>query len=152
MESARLVNGRLVTGIPNLPRLRELQNMIRNNYRFSAIGVLSRSYGEPFSSGDYAVAWGIVYDLAHTAGRHGMNDTFLDKYIATLKTDLAAALHELSANTPIGGSNDGGLFEAWNPILAEQSLKTFQKVVTGDGRSMSDWERDWRRRMLDVVP
>lgn len=126
--------------------------MIRNNYRFSATGVLSRSYGEPFSSGDYAVARGIVYDLAHAAGRDEKKNTLLDEYIATLMTNLAAALPGLSANTPTAGSNNGGLFEAWNPTLAEQSLKTFQKVVTGDGRSMSGWERYWRRRMLDVVP
>jgi hypothetical protein len=148
MESARLVNGRLVTGHPNPSRLRELQNMIRGHYRFSVEDVVSRPYGRPFSSGDYAVAWAIAYDLARTTGRDEKKGTLLDEYLVALKENLAATMPGLSAQIPNGGS----VFEAWNTLLAEQSLTTFRRVVTADGRSMSDWERNWRRRMLAVAP
>ncbi len=151
MESARYTardtNGRLVTGEPNRDRLRQLQGMIEGNYRFSLSRILERPYGEAFSSGDYALAWGIVYDMI----RHGDgNGTLLNGYLRALERNLAREGRRLCNGDRSERGKPDESFHIWNVLLAQQSLQTFKEVVTAEGQTIAQWEGQWRQRMLEI--
>ena len=63
MEAAVTDNGIFEFGRVNSARLKHLKRLTRANRSPSLCKVLSRRYGECFSSADYAVSWGVVYVL-----------------------------------------------------------------------------------------
>lgn len=147
MESARYTEGRLVTGEPNRERLRQLQGMIEGNRRFSLTRVIERSYGETFSSGDYAVAWGVVYDMAQN---HNGDGSLLESYLRTLEGNLAREGRRLCNRGRPENEKPDRSFHAWNILLAEQSLQTFKETLASHGQTIAQWERQWRQRILKI--
>ena len=151
MESARMINDRLITGGINKGRLAELAKNLEKKKVPDLAVVLSRPYGAPFDSGDYAMAWGLVYDLKHGAGRArqpGAPD-LLDFYLKALGTDLADRYRSLlKDNARTEPSVPAVSFHTWNPVMAQRSLALFNQIVVGSGRSLDEWAQDWRQRML----
>lgn len=153
MESARIIEGRLVTGEVNRDRLRELMQKLQKKRLPDLEAVLSRPYGKPFDSGDYAIVWGLVWDLKHGAGTPPSPDApdLLDRYLEALKNDLEAGYRTLADNGRAGEKPAPAIgFQAWNPVLAQHSLALFAKIVTGETRPITAWAQEWRQRMLNL--
>ncbi|ABW68263.1 DUF1570 domain-containing protein [Desulfosudis oleivorans] len=150
MESARMVNGRLITGGINKDRLAELAQKLEKKKVPDLAAVLSRPYGAPFDSGDYAMAWGLVYDLKHGAGRAHLPGApdLLDFYLKALGTDLSDRYQSLLNNDPTDSAGPAVNFHTWNPVMAQRSLALFNQIVVGSGATPEAWARDWRQRML----
>lgn len=140
MESARLVNGNLVAA-PDRGRLTQLQDMVCNGRTFSLASILSRHYGGVFTSDDYAVAWGVAYDLLTN------NPGALKVYIGRM-LDLPVAEREQICSLIDKGRNAD---LRWEELLARRSLSVFVEAVAGnDSKGLERWERDWRQRMLGL--
>jgi|GEM_PF-1945542 len=154
MESGQMSDGRLITGGINKDRLAELAKKLAEKKVPDLSAVLSRPYGTPFDSGDYAMAWGLVYDLKHGAGRVNEpgDPDLLDRYLSALKTDLAEAYQTLAGgDIPAGPAAEPPTFYTWNPVLSARSLAVFNRIVVGSGSTLDAWARDWRQRMLPLA-
>ncbi len=111
---------------PNQPRLRQLQFFLRARHGVIDLDAfLNRRADQPYSSNDYAVAWGLVYTLA--ANRVGPNGQ------EWLKACLGAA--GAAARLP-GKDVTAAVREAFDRELRKRDL-TFRQ-----------WERRWRRTVM----
>jgi len=146
MEGAITADGRFEAGRVNGPRLRHLKRSIRADEYPSLKEVMSRRYGEQFSVGDYAVAWGIVYVLAHERdpegrpGKKGSLRRYLEACRLGFYTDPAEGF---SHDFLPGGKLLEGFKRQWNAHIAERSPVVFGQIITEDGWTFEKWERRW---------
>lgn len=120
--------GVLADGTPggNRPRRRQLQYLLRaRRGQVDLDSFLNRRADQPYSSNDYAVAWGVAYGLA--TNRLDPNGQ------SWLKVCLDAAAR--AANTP-GTDVTAAVREAFDCELRKR------------GFTLNQWERHWRRTVM----
>lgn len=154
MESSFVNEDRLEVGRINSDRLIYLQKLIRTGKVPPVREVLSRRYGEPFSSGDYAAAWGIVYALQHfpqVAGTDGKKQ--LRQYLEACrkafyeKPSVEFQRDFLPDNKPLDDFE-----KQWYLYISRQSPVFFERIIVGQGSTIEAWEQDWINYIRRLTP
>ena len=137
-EAAFLTPDLLQPGRPEPARLVELQNALRRGKAPPLEKILAKRYGEPFTTLDYAVAWGVVYALMQeapppwaTGGREWLH-ALVDEARRGWPTDALA-----SPATVAGG-------QQWWATITDQTRMAFETYTTERGLTVAAWEAQWR--------
>ena len=132
----------------NQERLDHLKDLIKEGKCPSLEDVLSRRYGQSFSSADYALSWGIVYYL-RTIEPDGKAK--LKRYLQAVKRGFFDnPKKQFPAKFIVDGRSVKDFTQKWFSYIAQESLLFFKKIVVGDKKTLKDWERDWRRQMNNL--
>lgn len=138
-EAAYLTPDLLQPGRPDEARLAELRAALQKGKVAGLERILSRSYGESFSTLDYAIAWGLVYALMQEApppwaeGGRGW---------------LKGIIDEGRHGWPVAAPGDD---RQWWQTVTEQTRLGFVTFATRRCGSLSAWEQEWRQ-WLDEHP
>jgi hypothetical protein len=140
-EAAFVTPDLLQPGRPDVDRLEELQTALRGG-KVPPLGqILGKHYGEPFSSLDYAVAWGLVYALLQespppwaTGGRAWVK-ALIDKG------------HQgwPGASVAVQSLPD---YDPWWGLVTSAARADFERFVDERGLTVPEWETAWRKWLL----
>ncbi|NOY82291.1 MAG: hypothetical protein GXP31_14930 [Kiritimatiellaeota bacterium] len=118
--------GPLGRPLDNRARRRHLQLLLRTGRPLRLDRFLNKRADAPFSSNDYAVAWGLVYALAtERLGREGR--TCLEKCLR------AAGRAARNSESATGAAR-----------------RAFDSYLSGQGLTLYKWEKRWRRTVLHL--
>ncbi len=159
MESAISVNGKLEAGRVNSARLKQLKKMIRKKQCPSLTTVLSKTYGDPLTSRDYAVFWGLVYFLKHSPPQQFAGSTAasgpqrLHRYLEACRTGFYA---DPAGNFPRDflpqGKPADDFLQRWTNHLGQKSMETFQAVIVPPEMSLVQWEEAFHNYIRQLAP
>lgn len=140
-EAAFVTPELLQPGRPDPARLAEVQAALRDGKVPSLGKILARRYGEPFTSLDYAVAWGLVYTLMQEApppwaagGR---------EWLKVLIDDSRRGWP--GANLAVRSMPD---YDPWWGLVTSTVRQSFEQFVDERGMTIPEWETSWRKWML----
>lgn len=140
-EAALSTPDLLQSGRPDPARLAELQGALRRSKVPSLETLLVKRYGEPFSSLDYAVAWGLVYALMQEApppwaagGREWLKDLIDNGRRGWPGASVAVQ--------PSPGD------DPWWELVTSTAHTAFERFVNERGMTLAEWESAWRRWLL----
>jgi hypothetical protein len=139
-EAAFVTPDLLQTGRPDPARLAELQESLRRDKGPVLGHTLSKRYGEPFASLNYAIAWGLVYALMQEAP---------PPWAAGGRDWLKALIDEARSGWPIPAgpaAAEGG--EIWWSIVTDRTYAALVSFAAERGLSMDEWEANWRSWIL----
>lgn len=155
MESAEYREGRLKVGGVNRQRLRELKKLLHQEKSGLVSTVLSAPHGNVYSSGYDAVAWGIVYALLEHAEpreasrRREAFHHYLESCRRGFLEDLDRKRTQIFGK--VGEQEDATeLLRQWHTWVAKNSLSTFVSTFLPPRCTIEQWERVWRREMLEL--
>jgi len=140
-EAAFITPDLFQPGRPDPERLEELQTALHNG-KVPPLGkILTRRYGEPFTSLDYAVAWGLVYALMQESP---------PPWAAGGKEWLKALIDEgrrgwPGANVAVRSSPD---YDPWWGLVTSTVQSSFERFVDERGLTIPEWEAAWRKWLL----
>jgi hypothetical protein len=140
-EAAYVTPDLLQPGRPDPSRLRELQTALQDGKVPPLDQLLARRYGEPFSSLDYAVSWGVVYALMQESAppwAAGGRD-WLKTLVGTARQGWPAAADDTTAAV-----DDA----AWWTRVTEGTRHSFTALLAGYGMNLRTWEDQWREWLL----
>lgn len=155
MESGIIMKGRLEIGRINRDRLVHLQKLIRTGKCPPLKRVLTRRYGEPFTSKDYAVSWGIVYALRHAPDGHDQENRRyrLIQYLnACRRAFYADPDTEFLRNFLPNGKPVKDFNHCFAAYIAQRSLEAFERIIVGKDSTLDIWEQDWIACILRLDP
>jgi hypothetical protein len=140
-EAAFITPDLLQSGRADPARLNELQTALRRNKVPTLATILARRDGEPFTSLDYAIAWGMVYALMQeapppwaTGGR---------EWLKALVDEARRGWPSFPPPTP--SVRDDLL---WRSTVTDRTRTAFETFVADRGLSMPAWEMHWREWIL----
>jgi hypothetical protein len=134
-EAAFLGPESLKPGNPDPERLAMLQESLRSGTAPPLAAILAKRYGEPFSSLDYAVSWGLVHSL--------MQET-PPSWAQGGREWLAGVIDEGRRGWPGGGGVPDGLDPRWWRRITDGTRLSFEGFVAGHGLDLPAWEAAWR--------
>lgn len=140
-EAAYVTPDLLQPSRPDVERLEELQAALRDG-KVPPLGkILAKHYGEPFSSLDYAVAWGLVYALMQesppewaTGGREWLK-ILIDK----------GRRGWPGAKVAVQPQAD---YDPWWGLVTSAARAEFERFVDERGLTVPEWETAWRKWLL----
>ncbi|TLM68196.1 MAG: hypothetical protein FDZ69_03205 [Deltaproteobacteria bacterium] len=140
-EAAFVTPDLLQPGRPDPDRLSELQAALRAG-KVPPLGeLLTRRYGERFSSLDYAIAWGLVYALMQESP---------PPWAAGGREWLKAVVDEgrrgwAGAKVAVKPAAD---YDPWWGLVTSATQTAFERFVDERGLTVPEWETAWRKWML----
>jgi hypothetical protein len=137
-EAAFLTPDLLQPGRPDPARLAELQNALRRGKAPPLGKLLTKRYGEPFTSLDYAAAWGVVYALMQEAP---------PPWAAGGWAWLRALIDEARRGWPtaaLAPSATTAGDQQWWATITDQTHLAFATYTAERGLSIAAWEAQWR--------
>lgn len=136
-EAAFVTPDLLQPGRPDAARLAELQQALRTGRAPPLATLFDKRYGDPFSSLDYAAAWGVIYVLMQespppwAAGGRGWVKERIDQ-----------------------GRSGGGAGAApedtgrWWESITTRTRTAFEEFIAARGLSITAWEELWHAWIL----
>lgn len=140
-EAAFITPDLFQPGHPDSKRLEELQIALHNG-KVPAIGaILAKRYGEPFSSLDYAVAWGLVYALLQDAP---------PPWAAGGREWLKAQIDEGRSGWPGAkvAAQASLEYDPWWGLVTSTVQSSFERFVDERALTIPEWEMAWRKWIL----
>lgn len=140
-EAAFVTPDLLQPGRPDPNRLEELQTALRNG-KVPPLGqILAKHYGEPFSSLDYAIAWGLVYALMQESP---------PPWVSGGREWLKAVIDRgrrgwPGARVAVQPSSD---YDPWWGLVTSATRADFERFVDERGLTVPEWETAWRKWLL----
>ena len=140
-EAAFVTPDLLQPGRPDPARLAELQAALRRGGLLPLDKTLSKRYGEPFASIDYAIAWGVVYALLQEAPPPwaGGGREWLKTLIDTGRRGWP---------DPTGQPAAAGRDPLWWGTVTDRTRSALQEYVAARGLTLPAWEAQWRDWIL----
>lgn len=140
-EAAFVTPDLLQPGRPDTDRLRELQAALYAGKVPSLGEILTRRYGEPFSSLDYAVAWGLVYVLMQESP---------PPWAAGGRDWLKALIDEGRRGWPGArlAAQPASGYDPWWGLVTSVTQASFERFVDERGLTVPEWETAWRKWLL----
>ena len=141
MEGAVVSATDLELGRIHPARLEYLQRLLRQNQLPAINELLIHRYDRPFSTTDYAFAWGVVFALYHGLSEEGVwtGQNRLPSYLERLHSLIAGQLMR----------NTEGKWQ-WSDALGNLSLAAMAADLRARGESLSAWEETWRAKMPEL--
>jgi hypothetical protein len=140
-EGAFVTPDLLLSGRADAVRLAQLKRALQGHTAPPLERILTRRYGEPFESTDYAAAWGIVYVLMQEeppdwadGGRKWIVDRIRKSSEGCIKQPLAR--------------ESGG--DGWWDAVTEGTRLDFEAYVAARGLTLSSWEAAWKEWILSL--
>lgn len=140
-ETAFITPDILQPGHPDPARLAELQEALRRGRAPALDDLLSRRYGEPFNSLDYAVAWGVVYALMQespppwaSGGRQWLKELIDGGRRGWPGAAVAAK--------PLSGA------DPWWGLVTISVRSAFEAFAAERATNVAGWEAAWRAWIL----
>ena len=137
-------------------RCRELQKLIQEDRCPSVAEVLGKPFETKGSGDDYAVAWGVLYDVlfppqpsSHTAGLRRLH-AYLEACRRGFLTDPDREFGPRFLRPD--GLLPPGFEQAWSAHIAAASLAAFPRLLLPPDTSLAEWESGWRQRMMQLKP
>lgn len=144
------------TGWINPTRLKELKRLICARRCPALESVLSRPYGQPFSSRDYAVSWGIIYFLKHAPSQQAADgDNPFNRYLEACRQGF---YNDPGTDFVLDFMPEKKLVDnfeqRWAEHIGRRSLSFFQDIFVGPGTSLDVWEDKFHNFFshLDPIP
>lgn len=140
-EAAFITPDLFQPGHPDTKRLEELQTALRSGKVPSLGSILAKRYGEPFSSLDYAIAWGLVYALMQEAP---------PPWAAGGREWLKAQIDEGRRGWPgakVAAQPSPG-YDPWWGLVTSTVLSSFERFVDDRALTVPEWELAWRKWIL----
>lgn len=137
-EAAFLTPDLLQPGRPQPARLAELQNALRRGKSPPLGKIFARRYGEPFTTLDYAVAWGVVYALMQEAP---------PPWAAGGRAWLQALVDEARRGWPRAAMAPSATVagdQQWWATVTDQTRMAFATYTAERGLTVAAWEAQWR--------
>ena len=155
MEGAPGEGDQLEIGRINRDRLIHLQKLIRTKKCPPLKKILERRYGEPFTTKDYAVCWGIVYSLRHASLAYDQENrrARLIQYLKACQwafytdPDIEFFCDFLPGGKPVKDFN-----RRWATYIGHRSREVFEKIIVGKNTTLDIWQKDWQERILRIIP
>jgi hypothetical protein len=140
-EAAFITPDLFQPGRPDPERLEELQTALRNG-KVPPLGqILTRRYGEPFTSLDYAVAWGLVYALMQESP---------PPWAAGGREWLKALIDEGRRGWPGArvAVRPSPEYDPWWGLVTSTVHASFERFVDERALTIPEWETAWRKWLL----
>lgn len=137
-------------------RCRDLQKLIQEERCPSLADVLGKPLEAKGSGEDYAVAWGVLYDVlfppqpsSHAAGLrrlHAYLEACRRGFLADPEREFGPRFLRPDGTLP------PGFEQAWSAYIAPASLAAFPRLLLPPDASLAEWETGWRQRMGRLKP
>ncbi len=135
---------------PNWPRYGELRGLFRAQREGGLVALaLARPNHQDLPSGNYALAWGLTYDLA-VMGDPGRRAA-LDRYIELCRNGFYPESQAGKFRAEFLDADGKFTTEAcrrWNERIARLGAAEFAALFAGAG-GLDAWETAWRERLKD---
>ncbi len=136
----------------NVPRLRQLRLLIASGTAPHVADVIATPFLSKRTSADYAVAWGLAYDLLYSPDptRRRESRMRLRKYLTACRNGFYDDPDEGFRHEFGRGDLPPDFLARWDARIGRESLPAFRRYIVGAGESLEEWERAWQQRMRNL--
>jgi len=138
-EAAFITPDLLQSGRPDPARLNELQTALRRAKVPPLTTILAKR--EPFTSLDYAIAWGLVYTLMQEAPPPWASGG--REWLKSLIDEARRGWPSAPASTPPARDDP-----RWWATVTDRTRSAFEDFITARSLSLPAWEAQWREWIL----